>query len=608
MMDMPMGRFDAPVFSPLDQAPQAPAIPDEPMVDMPMGRFDAPVVRPPMGIQVEQQNRNEIMEGMDFLLDDFAVQRGAVKKVDFIDVPLMETKILGTKVVPPKKDLDILKLGIAKQMLEELAKAEDIYEKRKIARFYLQPLENVNREIDNKDFREFEKEIRDLYKLIVEEGQDPDLYLANFKKYDDKALDLAYSKVGVKKSGEVVGEILQGLGIPDERKDRARDVYNSYGNRKQVEKRNKKEHFRVDQKGVGMLYVDKFGNVYQAFQDTAPDKPMIWVYKGRENLGYTRKEREQKIADNKKERVENIDLVWIDDLPELKDEPVMDLDMDLDRVKADPKQDVFKNVDLRQKIFGEQKKAVEELKKDDEVLAEKIAKYMNTTMEIFDDGDNDDVNKFIYEFLKKMVKESDFTFRDLFNIYGKEFNMSSKEIVSAVKEVGEEGLLWAMIRDKDEYQDENESIPKKSRNKMGGWNYDYGFNPVFKGTHSLYNIIKDFLDEPKKEKPKAKPKPKKQKGPDMDLKEAVLKGQDNKTAKSTTVNILKALDKKAVKSFLTAVLREEDEDYEDYFSDTTTFASKVERMDEIEDEDTGNNFYEIFGEIIWKKARKMANL
>ena len=117
---------------------------------------------------------------------------------------------------------------------------------------------------------------------------------------------------------------------------------------------------------------------------------------------------------------------------------------------------------------------------------------------------------------------------------------------------------------------------------------------------------KEPVEEPKTTK--IKPKEKKQKGPDMDLKEAVLRGQDNKKAKSTTVNILKALDKKAVKSFLTAVLREEDEDYEDYFSDTKTFDAIIERMDEIEDEDTGNNFYEIFGEIIWKKARKMAKL
>jgi len=534
--DRPMGRFDAPVMTPLDLSPQAPDIPDEPRADRPMGRFDAPVIKEPMGIQVQQANQ--------ILLD--------------------------------------------------------------------------------------------------------------------------------------------------ERKDRAVDVYNNYGKRKQVEKRNKKEHFRVEQKGVGMLYVDKLGNVYQSFQDYEPDKPMTWVYKGRENLGYTRKEREQKIADNKKERVENRDLVWIDDLPELKDEPDMDLDMDIVGIEREADADVKKFVDALEgvdinnltkenQMGGIRAPPPKKEKSKVKTLPPLEERYGYNTIFTANRGKiYDDRSKRPLFFIDTTPYSGKIDTFFAVPIEGEDewFEVRDLTRKSGSAQAGKKRLGFINIRDLQVRKVPTRDKDAKAQKRVIDYNltdYNPFVNPEFNISDSLgkkgyvidngqfftYNnknefgldrIVKDLgqgkLDliagkrkskkereerakpmytpeeeaeafkqfakgmMPKKEKAKPKPKPepvkpksKKQKGADMDIDEAVLKGQYNKTAKSSIVNILKALDAKRRVLVLKSVIDDNDT-YDAIFEDAKTFEDYVEAMDEVEDDDTGQSFYEIFGEKIWTKARK----
>ncbi len=522
---------------PLDLAPQAPDIPDEPRADRPMGRFEAPVIKAPMGLQVQQAN--EIVLGdMDLDMDIVGIEREADEDImNYVDA------LENVKVKPIEDFGDIpMRFPLEDENGEDIAFVWNSFPEVKLSiegqRAYGK-IFTQGSGVNMKAYVYISRGKR-IFELLGELlavppagglGDDFIIYENDFRRFND---DVLYNMEGQKQDKPVSGKNKK---IPQPILDEWERAMKENEGKYDLDFEVAKLMFKM-KSGGGMTKQD-----IKTMADGLLDA--------------MRDELKEAGGDDKKRR--EIELEYLVPIVELQ------------RILTPEFNKVIKDVlKLRKDLEGEGvdinnlTKEIElgNLRPPPKQEEKKVKKGKSKTG--------------LLVFKQKLYnkKQTNYYVDEFGNVYD---DKDKKKYLGRFAKFGP-SVIKKMI------EDGSKAITYKAG--------DYTIDPKAEKRTSL--------EDPK---PVAKPKSKKQKGPDMDIDEAVLKGQNNKTAKSTIVNILKALDAKRRVLVLKSVINDNDT-YDAIFEDAKTFDDYVEAMDEVEDDDTGQSFYEIFGEKIWNKVRK----
>jgi len=591
MVDMPMGRFDAPVFSPLDQAPQAPAIPDEPMVDMPMGRFDAPVIKEPMGIQVQQAK--------EILLDEPPSPMGMVDlDADIERVNMNDNIVITIRTADDEQDIEVNPNDDVYGKLSELGLRGEIR---------LGGEEIIDGTFDDNGIDEGavltlleDDGLRDKLDMILNTPSlreslinrrqeelfadfdpfNPPDVVRNFKLGENEQKDMFVDEIGFSSNEEDEDEIAKYKPIV---------LLDRRGNMKSYRNNMNERDGRYGGKVGGFR---SFVHYVKINGDETSEDDLVGIYeKTRKRFNKDQKPLYLAPLKNIKKGTQRgailpVDFLYIEDIGEGYDKDPRDGYATLKEYRES--RDI---IDL----FAGGHTKIDVLVDD---LRRNAEKSNNTTFrsgsyKFTGYGDK-------YTTAKNFIKDNEVELLVDLSLSKEPEEMKMGKGQSGVKL---EYTTYTMDRKK-------KKKGKATLSKISHFNPNPMLNITAPdGSKYVLTANRLFSIEKKKEpveepKPKeVKPKSKKQKGADMDIDEAVLKGQSNKTSKSTIVNILKALDAKRRVSVLKSVI-DDDDTYDAIFEDAKTFEDYVNAMDEVEDEDTGQSFYEIFGEKIWTKARK----